>query len=550
MVVALHALASDYAVSVKQHGAVGNGTTDDTAAIQAALDAGMRAVYLPGATYKITAQLVVPAGVFIGGYGATLSCTGSQFNPLKFVNGGGVCGLTLVGPAAATYNSSGQAIRCAGTNNAPSAPTFVTAPIIRDCTIRNFGKYGVALAYTNGGLIDGCTIEGIGYAGVGGTSCNDLAVTNNTISSIGPGPGTGDAYGIFIDRENGTSETAEPRSYRCTVAHNKISDVIGTGGANGQGVDTHAGEDFTILGNRISGCQGGIYVTASLISSTAQLGPKRVTVTGNVVNGISSLATASNYGILVSGAIYASTVNDYAEGIVVHGNTIYNHGANNDSLSGGIVVQGTKGAVVSANSLRTPRSVGINVNLENLGISVTGNTITDPHDSTFSAPCCIRVTGNYNTGYIGQNTFVYEDSGVDTYVAVEAVRIATTLTGLDINLGRSSFVGASSGHLSYQELTATGVNSTGLYEDCGNAVVALVSADASNTLAVTFDKRFPAAPKSIVVSPTGSIVPGGKPPILTTVSVSAIGFTAVAYPADLTTWSASGDLNVQWSAQL
>jgi hypothetical protein len=52
-------------VSVKDFGAVGDGTTDDTAAIQAALNAGIaanKAVYFPGGTYKVTylVQITLP----------------------------------------------------------------------------------------------------------------------------------------------------------------------------------------------------------------------------------------------------------------------------------------------------------------------------------------------------------------------------------------------------------------------------------------------------------------------------------------------------------
>jgi hypothetical protein len=51
-------------ISVKDFGAVGNGTTDDTAAIQSAINAVITptggGLYFPGGTYKITAKLVIP----------------------------------------------------------------------------------------------------------------------------------------------------------------------------------------------------------------------------------------------------------------------------------------------------------------------------------------------------------------------------------------------------------------------------------------------------------------------------------------------------------
>ena len=56
-------------VSVKDFGAVGNGTTDDTAAIQLALNSGAKNIYAPAATYKILGTLTIPTGVSLQGDG-------------------------------------------------------------------------------------------------------------------------------------------------------------------------------------------------------------------------------------------------------------------------------------------------------------------------------------------------------------------------------------------------------------------------------------------------------------------------------------------------
>jgi hypothetical protein len=59
---ATYSMISGAPVNVRDFGAVGNGVTDDTAAIQAALDVGGN-VYFPGGTYKVTGALTAESTV-------------------------------------------------------------------------------------------------------------------------------------------------------------------------------------------------------------------------------------------------------------------------------------------------------------------------------------------------------------------------------------------------------------------------------------------------------------------------------------------------------
>lgn len=58
------------------YGATGNGTTDDTVAIQAAISAGEGIVWFPEGSYRTTAKLTVPVGVSLWGPGASQSTIG------------------------------------------------------------------------------------------------------------------------------------------------------------------------------------------------------------------------------------------------------------------------------------------------------------------------------------------------------------------------------------------------------------------------------------------------------------------------------------------
>jgi len=60
-------------VKAAQYGAIGDGATDDTVAIQAALDAGPGIVWFPEGTYKTTSKLTVPVAVSLWGAGSSSS---------------------------------------------------------------------------------------------------------------------------------------------------------------------------------------------------------------------------------------------------------------------------------------------------------------------------------------------------------------------------------------------------------------------------------------------------------------------------------------------
>lgn len=533
-------------VSVTDFGATGDGVADDTAEIQAALDSGATVVHLaPGETYKISSTLTVPAGVWIEGNAATLTQS-THFQAIDFANGGGIRNTIMTGAGGGSYTSGSTAIGCSGTNNAPSAPTYVTGPTIEGCTISDYGEYGIALSYVRTGKIVGNSITEVGYAGVGGVSCDDVIVHGNIIGEITAGSAGGDAYGVFIDRNDGTSETEEPRSYRCIITNNLIKNISATAANNGQGIDTHGGVDFIIAGNKITDCEAGIFVTASSISGTQELAPQRCVVSNNIISG-----SYSSYGIILYGARDGSSVNEYASDCVVTGNVMVGYGSQSDSTIPGMLISATKQATVTGNIFKQCGGSGIMFDFQNIALNISGNTFIDPQSTSFAAAACIYVAGNDNRGYIGGNTFRYEDGTLATYVAVNAVRIASSLTGLDLEFGRSAFQGIDASHLAFQALTTTGVKYAGLYRDVGSGTITVTSGGSDGITDVTFSRRFPYAP-TVKVNVRHPFNQGGVFPIVavdTSVAISATGFRVYAKPVDGTTWSATGALDFDWVAE-
>jgi hypothetical protein len=537
-------------VSVKDFGADPTGATDSATAIQAALNSGAKVVEFPVAgSYTVGSALTVPASVQIEGNDATVTAS-SSFTLFNFTDGGAIRNLNIVGSVAAgTYDASSIAIEAEGTNNHPAAPTYITGPKIENCTITNFGFMAVRLAYVKKAEVRGNRIADIGYTGVGGVSCEDVIVDGNTIEEVTPGSSGGDAYGVFIDRQNGLSETSDPRSYRCIITNNIIKNVVVSGGGtNGQGIDTHAGVDFLIDSNVINGCQRGVFVTSSAIGALGeQLGAKRCVVSNNTIVGTGA------YGILLDGANSGAYVVDWTEDCVITGNIVVGFGKANDGLTGGIHLQFTKNTIVSNNMVKNSNCNLINLDTRNIGFTVSGNILTDPWDDTYPSPNCIRIGGNDSRGIIIGNTFRFEDATLGTYVATMSVRIESALTGLNIELGKCSFEGIDATHLGLSLGTTTGVYHYGFYEASGTGTISMTSGGSTALVAVTLPKRFPYTPV-VTLTPQFPISGGGKAAMLSVGNsgagtISATGFTAYANPSDLATWSSTGTVNFTWHAR-
>lgn len=138
-------------ISVKDFGAVGDGSTDDTAAIQAAIDAAVNGeVFFPSGTYKITSTLYRKAPTYAAGdvvylrgegsYASVISVVGDITGFACYGDTGTVGGMSNIGMISATntYNGGGGV-----TFSAPNSigvllrDSFQFA--IVNCTFEQFG---------------------------------------------------------------------------------------------------------------------------------------------------------------------------------------------------------------------------------------------------------------------------------------------------------------------------------------------------------------------------------------------------------------------------
>jgi len=214
LTLATYSMIDGAPINVLDYGAVGDGTTDDTAALQAVLTAvpsNGSILFPPAKTFRTTAALVMPPstyGVVIEGNGSiiradhngdglNLTSTNENYSRFKVYN------LTIRGPNVSFPNnptelagtSTGAAVRM-GFNNTSNTPGGYLSMFV-DCTFQNFYQ-GV---YLQAALL--CNFIG------GGAFFNQ--------------------YGIYID--GGQTNVNSFRSF--TVRQNRISGLYSSGRSGG-----------------------------------------------------------------------------------------------------------------------------------------------------------------------------------------------------------------------------------------------------------------------------------------------------------------------------
>lgn len=338
-------------VSVKDFGAVGNGSTDDTAAINAAIlavnTAGGGTVVVPNGTFMVSPSTVsgIATGVacivmrdnvdidlqgtvkaISGSYGAgafygMVRCLDTGLSNASITGSGTIDGNRanqIANTQASniflpvTYNVNISGISCINANGMgiqfvqPSYPTVgatSTACSIENCFVNNCTNIGIQISHTlfariSNNTITTCTNNGIDIYGEAGTSVAD----NGVISVIGNVIG-GVLVGVFVETSN-----------RVSVSGNSINGTtygVKTNRINGQP------NTIAIVGNTIANTQygvsdtgdsGGILISSNSVSvfTTAgvQLGAG---TTGNVsyvtlTNNVFSPSTTTTNIVAIAGS--------------------------------------------------------------------------------------------------------------------------------------------------------------------------------------------------------------------------------------------------------
>lgn len=335
-------------LNVQSYGAVGNGVHDDTAAIQAALNAAQpgQVVYLPAGTYLVSAPLMIPPQVWLlGSHSSHIDATNCVIRASAGFSGASV--ILLVDQATGGYPvvSSQQRV----------------SSVTLDCS-----------------LLPGTTIDGLQAQGyVHGVILEDLTVAsppNHGISSVSNASGTayswrgtrlavtgGSKFGFslggmtdstWIDLEaigcsnNGFSFTSSPSNSHfigCRAEYNANGFALGGAWGTGGGSGGCTFSDCSTDGN----VQNGVIVSAT---GTSPVIFENLMLRRDGANGTSGGGGYAGF------SVAAATIPVIVNGITVFPGVALNGGANSPEY--GISITGSPGQVTVSNAYLQAATAG------------------------------------------------------------------------------------------------------------------------------------------------------------------------------------------------
>lgn len=395
-----NALYADTVVNVKDFGAVGDDSNDDTAEIQAALDSGAKRVFIPAGTYKITTALSLPSNIEVYGEGEGSVIKLYANSDVLQINGTSNISLHdfSINGQRATYTTA--------TNDGIYINWISTAGEnvrIRNVNVTEMGGVGILGLASSGTASSGVTVEGCLVENTGAHSIvfqdyiSDVLIRRNTVKYSGLG---------YADRPG---ITASRYGRRVIVSDNIVIGSASALGSSVHGISIDGTEDAVCHGNVVSGWIGYGIEVGGVTNGSFQ---------GNTVTGCTraSIALSGSNGTIrnINVSVVGNTCNsNTAQGIYAF-------------MAGGVATYMHQNIVIANNAVNgTTAGVGIEVGLVDR-LNINGNSVYGASLSGIYALDCKRVM------IAGNNV---------TYNNCTAVKSVTSLT-----LSGSTATATSAGH--------------------------------------------------------------------------------------------------------
>lgn len=380
-------------VSVKDFGATGDGSTDDTAAIQAAIDVAVAGgggiVLFPPGFYKTTSALTITKGVVLQGSGIGLgtgtgnsggtvirsgaaagdvitissaqSCTLLDFtiDCPSFTKASGTAGVRVQGEGGSGNTNNRTRLQNVRISNMYDAIVWDAASnlVMHGCHVQDFlniGVYSKQTGATDSGhnTIDSCVIwdlnVGTSQASVRYDKGGDIRIVNNKM--------LGSTYGVRVVLDDGETGTM-------LVTGNSFEEQLTNNIRIAQGTTGKNFGNLVVVGNQFSfvapsSPQSNIAIVAGTAGGGAPTWIKNISIVGNVFNNAHNIATATisvqdGTGVTVAANALNANSSSNPIGIDVGGSVV------SAKVTGNSVVNYTAGNeyATSTTAFKTPTAI-------------------------------------------------------------------------------------------------------------------------------------------------------------------------------------------------
>lgn len=318
-------------ISVKDFGATGDGSTNDAAAISAALTAASgKELYFPPGTYVIGSQLTVPSKTRLrgAGHGASVIKLSASFPAAT----GAIVNATQSGTVDAYYDSDIEFIglRFDGNSNASRSENFLTFLKVKDCLVEdcefvNHTYICVAILASQNVRVTGCVFRGNGRPKPSTTSAPCVWTDTSVL---------GTPKDIQVEHNTFVSNNWSCAYFMPFGGSFSFNYCIGNG-ESGVFTNQH-GQYLRYIGNHIDG-----QVRSNISASGIETGGSYLLIAGNHIIG------CGNDGISLTDT----------ENVVVSNNQIFNNGQETSYFTNGSGV-----SVITYSSSPTPNHIRVHGN--------------------------------------------------------------------------------------------------------------------------------------------------------------------------------------------